>query len=57
MASCSSRSFEDVGRVLVGAVEAVVGFGESFVVADHQGGTVVVVGLAGGLQRRVVLVI
>ena len=40
----------DVGVGFGGVVEAVVGVGEALVVADHEGGAVVVVGAADGFE-------
>ena len=45
--------FEDVGVKLVGVVEAVVGGGESLVVAHHQVGAELVVGFACGFEGGV----
>src|ERR1019366_5579834 len=49
--------FEDVGRVLVGTVESVVGLGESFVVADHDIGSEFVVGFAGDFSGGGVFIV
>src|SRR5205807_8102516 len=43
--SVQFAELEDVGRTLVGIVEAVVGLGQTLVVADHQLGAEFVVGL------------
>ena len=44
---------QDVGVALVGIVEAVVGLGQALVVADHERGAELVVGLAGGFEGGV----
>ena len=41
---------DDVGAVLGGIVEAVVGLGQPLVARDHERGAVVVIGLAGGFE-------
>ena len=40
----------DVRVALVGIMEAIVGLGQALVVADHEGGAELVVGLAGGFE-------
>ena len=44
---------KDVGVGFLGVMEAVVGVGEALVVADHEGGAVVIVGLADGFEGGV----
>ena len=45
----------DVRGGLPAVVEAVVGLGQTFIAADHQGGPMVVIGLARLFERRIVL--
>ena len=44
---------ENVGRGFLGVVEAVVGFGQALIVADHERGAELVILPSRRLQRRV----